>query len=298
MEQLSKRKVLITGITGFTGYHLEQEMLLQGYEVFGTSFDKSSCERHFQCNILNKQEVNKVLGVVRPNYIIHLAAISFVATENINSIYETNILGTLHILEALEELDLEVSKVLLASSAAVYGNVEGELSEELCPKPMNHYGNSKLAMENMASNYFSKFDIILARPFNYTGIGQNGNFLIPKIVNHFRNKESVIELGNLHTYREYNSVKNFVDIYIRLVESSFCSGFVNICSGKTYAIEQILQIMKEITGHIIRVDVNPKFIRKNEIIELKGSTKKLSEILPGSIESVDLRKTLASMFSN
>ncbi|MGB3151369.1 MAG: GDP-mannose 4,6-dehydratase [Maribacter sp.] len=296
MEQRSKGRMLITGIDGFTGAHLETALIKSGYDVFGTTYSTSRQSNHFQCNILDKVQIKEVLNAIRPIYIIHLAAISFVASENINVIYETNIIGTLNLLEGLDELGLEVKKILLASSAAVYGNIGNELSEEMTPKPINHYGNSKLAMENMAANYFGKYEIILLRPFNYTGVGQGRDFLIPKIVDHFKREDEFIELGNLYTFREYNSVKTFVDIYIRLLESSFCSGAINICSGSTYSIEQILQIMSELADYSIKVKVNQKFIRKNEIIELKGSTKKLIEILGSSIHYIDLKHTLRSMY--
>ncbi|WP_419213237.1 GDP-mannose 4,6-dehydratase [Maribacter sp. X9] len=298
MDQPFKGNVLITGINGFTGFHLEYEMKRLGYFVFGTTFSEPFQKNHFQCDVLDKAQVKKVLSDIKPDYIIHLAAISFVASENTSSIYDTNVIGTLNLLEGLDELGLQVNKILIASSAAVYGNVEGELSEEMCPKPINHYGNSKLAMEHMVSNFFNKFDIILMRPFNYTGIAQNKDFLIPKIVDHFKRGLDVIELGNLHTYREYNSVKSFVTIYIELLNSSFSSGVLNICSGRTYSIENILKMMKDIANRSIRVEVNPLFVRKNEIIELKGSTKRLFDALGHPVDYIKLKKTLTDMFLN
>lgn len=296
MDQPTKNKVLITGITGFTGYHLESELLKSGYSVFGTTFTEPKKKNHYQCDILDRTQVNKVLTSCNPDYIIHLAAISFVASENINSIYETNVIGTLNLLDIADELNLQVKKILLASSAAVYGNVEGELSEDICPKPVNHYGNSKLVMENMAANFFNKFEIILLRPFNYTGTGQNSDFLIPKIVDHFKKESEVIKLGNLHTFREYNSVKSIVSIYIKLLQSSFNSGAVNVSSGRTYSIENILQFMEQISNHSISVEVDPRFVRKNEITELKGSTQKLQEILGQDIGHADLKETLRYMY--
>lgn len=298
MDQPFKGNVLITGINGFIGAHLESLMIRLGYNVFGTTFSNSPQKNHFQCDIRDKSQIKKVLAGIRPDYIIHLAAISYVASENVNLIYETNIIGSLNVLEVLDELRLQTKKIIFSSSAAVYGNVEGELSEDMCPKPINHYGNSKLAMENMAANFFNKYEIILARPFNYTGIGQSNNFLVPKIVNHFKRKLDLIELGNLHTFREYNNVNSLISIYIELLNSSFCSGVLNICSGITYSIQDILTILTDASGHSINVAVNPKFVRKNEIVELKGSTDKLSRILGHQVGNIDLRKTLEHMYLN
>ena len=296
MVEPSKKVVLITGISGFTGIHLEAMMSQLGYSVFGTTSSKSANKNHFQCDILNKKDLYNIVSSVKPNFVVHLAAISYVASENINLIYETNVVGTLNLLECLDELNLDIKKVLLASSAAVYGNVEGELDEEMCPKPVNHYGNSKLVMENMAKNYFDKFKIIIVRPFNYTGIGQNKRFLIPKIVDHFKNKSKIISLGNLHTFREYNNVNNFSSIYIELLQSNCSSEVVNVCSGKTYSINNILTMMSEIANHNIEVEINPLFIRKNEITELKGSTQKLIRILGHSVNYMEMKRTLTSMY--
>ncbi|SNR24616.1 UDP-glucose 4-epimerase [Maribacter sedimenticola] len=298
MEEPFKKTVLITGIGGFTGVHLEAEMTKIGYRVFGTTNSIALKENHYQCDILNKECLLKVVSIVKPNFIIHLAAISFVASKDVTAIYNTNILGTLNLLECLDELKLDIKKVLLASSAAIYGNIEGVLNESLCPKPVNHYGNSKLVMENMVASYYNKFEIIIARPFNYTGIGQNNSFLIPKIVQHFREKNSTIKLGNLHTFREYNNVSSFSEIYIKLLNSSFHSDKVNICSGSTYSIGEILGMLEKITGHYLKVEVNPLFIRKNEIVELKGSTDKLFNILGGSIKFKTLETTLSEMLTN
>lgn len=298
MAEPFKNIVLITGVGGFTGVHLEELMIKKGYEVYGTTSSAPLKKNHFQCNVLDKKELHKILMTIKPNYVVHLAAISYVASKNVQDIYATNIIGTINLLECIEELNLDIKKVLLASSAAVYGNIDGELSEDMCPKPVNHYGNSKLVMENMSKNYFDKFEIIIARPFNYTGVGQNNKFLIPKIVEHYKNKLDIIRLGNLHTYREYNNVQDVSLIYIRLLESSFNSDVVNVCSNNTCSINNILDIATKLTNHKIKVEVNPLFVRKNEIVELKGSTKKLFQVLGSPVSFIGIKQTLYNMLSN
>lgn len=298
MEALSKKKIFITGIGGFTGTHLENEMTKLGYDVYGSIFSESHKKNHFKCNILKKEELINILRKVRPDYIVHLAAISYVASENISLMYETNVLGTVNVLEALGKIKHNVKKILIASSAAVYGNIGRELSEEMCPKPINHYGNSKLAMENMVANYYNKFNIIITRPFNYTGVGQEQNFLVPKIVSHFKKKKSYIELGNLNTYREYNDVKYLTKNYIGLLQSKFKSGVVNVSSGITYNIEDILNKMENISNHSIEVRINNDFVRKNEIEELKGSTERLEKIFDKKIKIYPLENTLMKMYIN
>ncbi|SDQ14739.1 GDP-mannose 4,6-dehydratase [Flagellimonas zhangzhouensis] len=297
MESPISRTVLITGVTGFTGKHLETELSENGFQVFGTTYSKPLQENHFECNILDLDQLAKVIAKTSPDYVIHLAAISFVATKDIPKIYATNVQGTLNLMEALLGANKPIKKVLVASSAAVYGNIGTVLSEDMCPKPVNHYGNSKLAMENMVANYFDKLNIIIARPFNYTGIGQEDHFLIPKIIKHYKEKKDVIELGNLDTYREYNDVRFLVSCYRKLLLIDDKSDTVNIASGSTFSINDILTIMTDLSSHKIQVKVNSQFVRKNEVKELKGSSNKLIQLIGSVNDSTNsLPNTLEEMY--
>ncbi|MCK0161188.1 GDP-mannose 4,6-dehydratase [Allomuricauda sp. F6463D] len=296
MESPINKTVLITGITGFTGKHLESILVENGFQVYGTTFSEPAQENHFKCDILDFNELTEVVTRVGPDYVIHLAAVSFVATKDIPKIYATNVQGTLNLLDGLLKLGRNIKKIIVVSSAAVYGNIGNVLSEEMCPKPVNHYGNSKLAMENMAANYFDKLNIIVARPFNYTGIGQEERFVIPKIIKHFKEKKSVIHLGNLNTYREYNDVRFLADCYRKLLNSDFKSNVVNIASGKTYSINDVLSIMTDLSSHQLNVEVDNNFVRKNEIKELKGSSVKLYTIIGETDSIFSLKDTLAEMY--
>ncbi len=297
MEELSKEKVFITGINGFTGAHLEQYLLDKGFDVYGTTVSTPNNPKHYCCNILDKKELGNILKSIKPKYIVHLAAISFVASENKQQIYNVNIFGTLNLLEAIDNLDYSPNKILIASSGAVYGNIEGELDETMNPQPVNHYGNSKLVMENMIKTYFETQNIIITRPFNYTGIGQDSKFLIPKIVSHFQEKKKEIELGNINVYREFNSVNFVVKCYIDLLVSDVKSEIVNVCSGSAIDIKEILDIMEDIAGYSITVKINPEFVRKNEIQTLKGSNKKLTSFIGNNNNHNSIKNTLEKMYS-
>ncbi|WP_271783969.1 GDP-mannose 4,6-dehydratase [Aquimarina algiphila] len=296
MEGLSKKKIFITGISGFTGKHLEDFYKREGYSVFGTTYSKSENDNHFSCDITNKNQIIGVFNTLKPDYIIHTAAISFVAGDNQNEMYGVNVFGTLNLLEALLECQINPQKILIASSAAVYGNIGDILSEDMCPQPVNHYGNSKLAMENMVKNYFSKLNIVITRPFNYTGIGQAEIFLIPKIISHYKNKSSEIELGNINVFREFNDIDYLTNCYYKLLLSDVKSEVINVCSAKTSSISEILSYMEEITDYKIKTKINPKFIRKNEIKSLKGSTQKLYSIIDDFSSRYSMKKTLEKMY--
>jgi nucleoside-diphosphate-sugar epimerase len=298
MEQHSNKKIFITGITGFTGKYLEEYYSKHGFNVCGTTFTEPSSSNHYKCDILEEEELLKILNKVKPDYVIHLAAISFVAAKDQKNIYNVNIFGTLSLLTALLKLDYIPIKILIASSAAVYGNIEGELGEDLCPQPVNHYGNSKLVMENMVKGYFDRLNIIIVRPFNYTGTGQENHFLIPKIVSHFKENKKEIELGNIDVFREFNDVNYIVRCYTELLFSKFKSEIFNVCSGNAININKILTSMNKLANYVIKVNVNPKFVRKNEITTLKGNPQKLFRCIGDFSSEFSIEGTLQDMYSN
>lgn len=297
MEEHSKEKIFITGITGFTGKYLEEFFLRKGFLVYGTTYSESNSKNHITCNILDQELLLKIISDLKPGYVIHLAAISFVAAKNQKVIYDVNIFGTLNLLNAIEASEYKPKKILVASSAAVYGNIEGELDEQMCPKPVNHYGNSKLVMENMIKSYFDRLNIIIVRPFNYTGLGQESHFLIPKIISHYKEQKAEIALGNIGVYREFNNVNFVVKSYSKLLFSEFKSETFNVCSGKAININQIIDYMNQLANYKIKVNINPDFVRKNEITVLKGNPKKLFGHIGDYSQNFNIENTLQEMYN-
>ncbi|PTN02877.1 nucleoside-diphosphate-sugar epimerase [Mangrovibacterium marinum] len=273
----ASNKVFITGIDGFTGKYVEQQLLGLGYEVFGTTVNKvNASQNHITCDLRNFDEIYNALNAINPNYILHFAGISYVGEMNKSLIYDVNVIGTENLLNAILIAGLEPTKVILASSATVYGNQDSAiLDESMCPKPVNHYGYSKLIMEHLATTYFDKLNLIITRPFNYTGPLQDEKFLIPKIVSHFKRKESVIELGNINVAREFNHISDISNIYLSLMKCDTTGSIVNLCSGKPVYLLDIIKHLNSLAGYEISVKVNEAFVRKNEIPVLTGCTKKL-----------------------
>lgn len=288
------KKVLITGIDSFTGIHLSSYLEKSGYDIYGTSLSKSDLKK-YKCDIALKSDITDVLDKVKPDYLIHLSGISFAAHGNNEDFYKINTIGTTNILDAFLELGQIPQKIILASSATIYGNQGLEvLDESLCPKPANHYGASKYAMECLATGYFDKLPIIITRPFNYTGVGQAEHFLIPKIVKHYKENKQVIELGNLHVSREFNDVEYVCEVYRRLIECDTESEIVNICSNNGIKLLDVIDIMNKLSGYEIKVDVNPAFVRKDEIKSLTGSNIKLLKLI-GILEQISFEDTLRGM---
>ncbi|MDD3854333.1 GDP-mannose 4,6-dehydratase [Sulfurimonas sp.] len=293
LDTASKR-VLIFGIDGFTGNHLSAYLQNAGYDVYGTSYSGTS-GKTFKVDITYKADIDTVLKEVVPDFIIVLSGISFPAHGHNEDFYAINTIGAINILDVLIHLNQNPKKIIMASSATVYGNQGVEvLDETLCPKPTNHYGASKYAMESLSRNYFEKLNIIIARPFNYTGINQENNFLIPKIIKHFKEMKQTIELGNIDVSREFNDVGYVCEIYKKLLESSVSSEVVNLSANRGIKLLDVIDMMNEMAGYKIEVKINPDFVREGEIKTLTGSCEKLFGLI-GEVEQKEFKETLRDM---
>ncbi|ALN62947.1 NAD dependent epimerase/dehydratase family protein [Lysobacter antibioticus] len=246
-------------------------------------------------DLLDRPAVQKALESLNPSVVVHLAAISFVAHGDADAIYRVNIVGTRNLLEALAALERKPARVLLVSSANIYGNAGGVVAEDTLAQPQNDYAVSKLAMEHMAQLWSERLPITIVRPFNYTGVGQADKFLLPKIVDHFRRKASVMELGNLDVSRDFNDVRNVAQMYRRLLAVDAAGEIFNVCSGRQYSLREVVAIMEDISGHRLEVRVNPAFVRVNEVRELRGNPDKLASHI-GVLPEFSLRATLSWMY--
>lgn len=262
-------KILLTGSDGFTGRFFKMAAVRAGHELVPLSAD-----------LTNKDAVISEVLQVKPEAVVHLAAISFVGHSDETAFYSVNVVGTSNLLIALAALANPPKKILIASSANVYGNCEASpISEEQAPAPLNHYAVSKLAMEYIARAYLDRLPIITTRPFNYTGPGQSASFIIPKLIDHFVRRAPVIELGNLHVEREFNDVRMVCDAYLALLERGKSGEIYNVCSGEPHTLQNVLDMLTGLTGHRIEVHVNPAFVRKNELRRLCGSSSKLRKLM-------------------
>ncbi|HJR12599.1 MAG TPA: NAD-dependent epimerase/dehydratase family protein [Rhodanobacteraceae bacterium] len=293
-----KSRALLTGCHGFTGRYVAAELESMGYEVVGLAHDGDPPrEGVLRANLLDRAAVRNAVSEARANVVVHLAAISFVAHGDADEIYRTNVVGTRNLLDALATSEVKPRSVVLASSANIYGNAPVQpITEDTAPGPANDYAVSKLAMEYMARLWMGRLPIVLVRPFNYTGVGQHENFLIPKIVAHFRRHERTIELGNTDVARDFSDVRDIARAYAAIVGKAPAGEVVNLCSGIAHSLGDVLEMMTRIAGYAIDVRVNPAFVRSNEVKRLVGSNAHLRE-LTGLAPSMALEETLRWMYS-
>lgn len=290
------RRALITGLRGFTGHYMERELLDAGYRVFGTAMPGDAAGPDiFPVDLCDRAAVAAMVEQVQPDVVVHLAGIAFVGHGDAEQIYRVNVAGTRNLLEALAAVRHRSSAVLLASSANIYGNASVPfIDENVAPAPANDYAVSKLAMEYMARLWMDRLPIVIARPFNYTGRGQGENFLLPKIVAHFRRKAPQIELGNLAIARDFSDVRMVAYSYRRLLAAAPAGEAFNICSGRSHSLSGVLDMMAEIAGYRIEVRVNPAFVRANDVLTLTGDNTKLASVI-GPIPTRPLSETLRWM---
>jgi nucleoside-diphosphate-sugar epimerase len=281
-------RVLVTGIQGFTGPYIERALRAAGHEVFRT-------EPWPRFDLRQPATLTAALEASRPDYVVHLAGLSSVTHADAAELYAVNAVGTGNLLQAIAEAASGVRKVLLASSAHVYGNTEADpIDEDVPPAPVNHYACSQLSMEFTARTWFDRLPIVITRPFNYTGPGQTEAFLIPKLVAHYAGRRPVLELGNIDVERDFSDVRMLADAYVRLLGSDAAGTVVNICSGVGRSLRSVLAELKAITGHEPELRVAQHLVRRAEVHRLVGSNARLRGMV-GSCAFSDFAGTLRWM---
>lgn len=262
-------RVALTGATGFTGRFVADALVRAGATPLPLKTD-----------LTDPEATEKAIQALEFDRIIHLAGHAFVHAADWRPFYAVNHIATLNLLAAVARRK-EGARCIVASSAQVYGpNAEGLIAEDAMPNPANHYAIGKYAMELGARLWADKLDIVITRPFNYTGVGQDPKYLVPKIVDHFRRRAPVIELGNTWVRRDFGDVRSVADAYVGLVMAPEVPQVVNIATGSVSSIGDIIETLSAISGHQISIEVNPAFVRKDDVDVLGGDATLLRQTLP------------------
>ncbi|WP_176300401.1 NAD-dependent epimerase/dehydratase family protein [Burkholderia vietnamiensis] len=297
------RRAFVTGVTGFTGRYMAQRLAAAGYDVWGTvapGTARPDDPAFANCtllpvDLLDADAMRAAVADARPDAVVHLAARAHVARDEPSQTYAVNIVGTRNLLAALAGLNRRPSAVLLASSANIYGNsTAGVIDETVAPAPANDYAVSKLAMEYAAKLWADRLPIVIARPFNYTGVGQDDAYLLPKLVSHYASRAPRISLGNLDVSRDFSDVRDVTAAYLKLLEAAPAGETFNVCSERAYSLKEVLAMLSRIAGYVIDVTIDPRFVRHNEVKRLSGSRDKLRRAV-GELPVTPLDDTLRWM---
>lgn len=290
-------RALITGITGFAGSHLA-EYILENHadvEIFGTMRWRSRTEnilaiesriRLLECDLRDQSSVKQLVERVRPDKIFHLAAQSFVPSSW-NAPAEsltTNILGQLHIFEAVRAVDLD-PWIQIACSSEEYGLVhEDELPiKETNPlRPLSPYAVSKVGQDYLGYQYHKSFGmkVVRTRGFNHDGPRRGDVFVSSNFAKQLAaiekgKKAPVIHVGNLEARRDFTDVRDMVRGYWLSVQGSCEAGEAyNICSGKDCSIQSVLDELIEMSGLSVEVRQDPERLRPSDVPVLLGDASK------------------------
>ena len=309
-------RALITGITGFAGSHLAEFILANhpGVDVYGIMRWRSRTEniegiqervKLIECDLRDTSSVKTLVGHVRPDKIFHLAAQSYVPSSW-NAPAEsltTNVLGQLNIFEAVRSLDIE-PWIQIACSSEEYGLVhEDELPiKETNPlRPLSPYAVSKVGQDYLGYQYHMSFglNVVRTRGFNHDGprrgdVFVSSNFAKQLIEVEKGKRPPVIHVGNLEARRDFTDVRDIVRGYWLSLEQCQAGEVYNLCSGKAYSIQEVLDRLVELSGVEVKIEEDPARLRPSDVPVLLGDYSKFHEAT-GWTPDIPYDKTLADM---
>lgn len=269
-------RVLIFGAGGFVGSYLCKEFLNNGYKVSGTDKGEGSAlpseVDFYKTDLMQADEVEKLIGQIQPDIIINLAAISSVgASWNMpQTTMAINVIGALNIMEAARKSE-QKPRILFVGSSEEYVISENPLDENTQLNANNPYGISKVTQEQFAKLYREQYGlkIYCVRPFNHTGIGQRDSFVLPSFCKQVAEidksgKDGKIQVGNLKVKRDFSHVKDVVRAYRMIVESDNCNQIYNVGSGNAYSLEDMLTYIIGLSNQHIEIEVDQNRIRPTD----------------------------------
>src|SRR6058998_4348420 len=292
-------RILITGITGFVGSHLAEYALAQGTEVVGALRWRSKTEHieHLrdritlvESDLRDLLSVRALLAEAQPDYIVHLAAQSFVQAswQTPTETLSTNAICQLNLFEGMRQLGSKARFIVIGSSEE-YGLVypdELPVRETNPLRPLSPYAVSKVTQDLMGYQYFKSYglDIVRARAFNHEGPRRGDVFVTSNFARQIAEIEAgtrrpVIRVGNLKAVRDYTDVRDIVRGYWLLLERGEPGQVYNLCSGRGWAIQEILDfLLRESTYKSIAVREDPARLRPSDVPVLIGDCSRLNAL--------------------
>ncbi|MFG0216189.1 NAD-dependent 4,6-dehydratase LegB [Brevibacillus porteri] len=295
---LKGKKILVTGSDGFIGSHLTERLVQEGHDVRAfvnyNSFNSWGWLDHSPQEIVSQVEIFS--GDIRDPHgvkkamdncdvVMHLAALIAIpySYHSPDTYVDTNIKGTLNIMQAAREL--EVEKVIHTSTSEVYGTAKFvPITEEHPLQGQSPYSASKIGADQMALSFYNSFGlpVSIIRPFNTYGPRQSARAVIPTIITQIAAGHKTIKLGSLHPTRDFNYVKDTVSGFIAMAQSDRSVGeVINIGSNYEVSIGQTAEFIAELMGQDIEIVTEDKRLRpeKSEVERLWADNSKAKELL-------------------
>jgi GDP-4-dehydro-6-deoxy-D-mannose reductase len=292
-------RALITGICGFVGSHLSAHLIKLGWQVYGFDYRRGDGENVFTGDIADRGAFRNALDECKPNFIFHLAGL--IKSTQAEKLYQSNLLGTVALFESLLEVE-DRPVVIVASSSAVYGSGFGgrPITENFKPRPITHYGVSKLAQEIAALRYFDAFQlpVLVARMFNLLGPGQSPDLVCSAFARQIAMAEArsrdEITTGDLSARRDFVDVRDAVHAFALLAENGKTGQTYNIATGRAVSIRKCLDEMLSMSPRQFKIRMDPLRVQKNDVPIQVGSARKLNHAT-GWCPQIPLRRSLSDL---
>jgi len=289
------KKVLITGIAGFAGSHLAELLLQKGsYEVYGLCRPRSKTDNiesvksklHLEdADLLDSHSLYTTIARIKPDYIFHLAAQSFVPTSWVSPsvTLEVNVVGTANLFEAVRQVGID-PVIQIACSSEEYGLVypkELPIKEVNPLRPQSPYAVSKLAMDYLGYQYYCSYKvrIVRTRGFNHTGPRRGETFVTSNFAKQIATiekgkQEPVIRVGNLDAQRDWTDVRDVVRGYLLSAEKCDPGEVYNICSGRAVRVGDMLDLLLSFSKAKVKVQEDSSRMRPSDVPILVGDNSK------------------------
>jgi GDP-4-dehydro-6-deoxy-D-mannose reductase len=288
-------RVLITGISGFVGPHLAEYLLsnhpeielygLRRWRSVEANLPPSPILRVIEGDLLDQASMLRALQASRPDLVFHLAASSSVASSwgTPAEVMQVNVLGTLNLLEAARQFDLD-APLVMACSAEAYGQVtaaELPIREDQPFKPVSPYGVSKAAADMLGFQYFQAFRLrtVRMRFFNHFGPGQPPRFVVASLARQIAEIEAELRpphlrVGNLEARRDFVDVRDAAHAYWLAASKGEPGDAYNVASGHARSVREILDRLLTLTDAVVEVSFDPSRLRPAELDVLEGDAER------------------------
>ncbi|MFA1737456.1 NAD-dependent 4,6-dehydratase LegB [Lysinibacillus fusiformis] len=292
------KKILVTGADGFIGSHLTEELVRQGHDVrafvYYNSFnswgwlDQSTKEIKDSLDIFSG-DIRDPFGVKEAmkgcTHVLHLASLIAIpySYHSPATYIDTNVNGTLNIVQAAHELGVE--KVVHTSTSEVYGTAQYVPIDENHPlQGQSPYSASKIGADQMALSFYRSFEtpVAVIRPFNTYGPRQSARAVIPTIISQLASGQTTIKLGAISPTRDFNYVKDTVGGFVSIMNSEKSLGeVINIGSNYEVSIGETAEMIAEIMGVNLTIETDEQRLRpeKSEVNRLWAENKKAKELI-------------------
>ncbi len=280
-------RALVTGGNGFVGRYLAADLREHGHEVVMAGRATDGGEIDVPLEIGDLDNVRGVVEIARADVVFHLAAQAFVpqAIREPLATYDTNVMGTARLLEALRALPANARpRLVYVSSGEVYGGhpaADLPLGEAAPPRPETPYAASKLAAESivLASARTYGLPVVITRAFNHIGPGQSDRFVVAAFAKRLAaiaaGGDALFPVGNLTPARDFLDVRDVARAYVELAECGADGEIYNVCSGVPTRIQDILRQLVMVARVGVEIREDPELMRPADVAVFYGDNAKL-----------------------